>query len=374
MSVIKGIASPNKFLMQADALANLARHGQPYGDRAYLICDQFIMARVKQNALAGFVGEQSAVYGEFGGQCSDREIDSHVEAARDADYIVGIGGGKTLDTAKAVAHYLKRPVLIVPTLASTDAPCTAISVIYNDDGSFNRYLFLAKNPDLVLADTRILAEQPPRFFAAGVGDGLATYFEARACFAVQRDNLVLGHDGKMLKPTLMGFAVARTCYETIRKYAAQAMYAVNSKSITAALENTIEATIYMSAVGAESGGCAAAHAIHNGMTLVHDLHGAQHGEKVVFGLFTQLVLEAAPMAEIEEVVDIAVSVGLPLTLEDLGLKAFREHEWKKVAQAACDVNDTIHNMPFAVTPELVYDAIIATDAMLRDFKAKRARD
>ncbi|MCP6134717.1 iron-containing alcohol dehydrogenase, partial [Klebsiella pneumoniae] len=84
----------------------------------------------------------------------------------------------------------------------------------------------AKNPDLVLADTRILAEQPPRFFAAGVGDGLATYFEARACFAAQRDNLVLGHDGKMLKPTLMGFAVARTCYETIRKYAAQAMYAV----------------------------------------------------------------------------------------------------------------------------------------------------
>lgn len=373
MSVIKGIASPTKFLMQADALGDLAQHGKAYGARAYLICDQFIMTRVEQNALPGFIDEQSAAYGVFGGQCSDREIDSHVEAARDADYIVGIGGGKTLDTAKAVAHYLKRAVLIVPTLASTDAPCTAISVIYNDDGSFNRYLFLTKNPDLVLADTRILAEQPPRFFAAGVGDGLATYFEARACFAAQRDNLVLGNDGKMLKPTLMGFAIARTCYETIRKYAAQAMYAVNSKTITAALENTIEATIYMSAVGAESGGCAAAHAIHNGMTLVHDLHGAQHGEKVVFGLFTQLVLEAAPMAEIEEVVDIAISVGLPLTLEDLGLKTFREHEWRQVAHAACDVNDTVHNMPFAVTPELVYDAIIATDAMLRDFKTKKAQ-
>ncbi|MCF5225412.1 glycerol dehydrogenase [Pseudomonas syringae] len=371
MNIIKGIASPGKFLVQADALKDLATHGKPYGAAAYLICDQFIVERVRKKALPGFSNEQQGELVVFGGQCSDSEIEKHVQAARSFDYIVGIGGGKTLDTAKATAHLLGKPVLIVPTLASTDAPCTAISVIYNDDDTFNRYLFLAKNPDLVLADTRIMAEQPVRFFAAGVGDGLATYFEARACFAAQRDNLILGTDGKMLKPTLIGFAIAQTCYETIRKYAAQATYAVQKNVITAALENTIEATIYMSAVGAESGGCAAAHAIHNGMTLVHDLHGAQHGEKVVFGLFTQLVMEAAPVEEIEEIVAIAIAVGLPLTLEDLGLKSFVEQEWRKVAEAACDKNDTIHNMPFRVTPELVYDAIVATDALLRSLKKQK---
>lgn len=371
MNVVKGIASPAKFLMQADALRDLALHGKPYGARAYLICDQFIVSRVREQALPGYVDPQAAEWVVFGGQCSDNEINKHVRAARDHDYIVGIGGGKTLDTAKAAAHFLGKPVMILPTLASTDAPCTAISVIYNDDDTFNRYVFLSKNPDVVLADTRILAEQPPRFFAAGVGDGLATYFEARACFAAQRDNLILGNDGNMLKPTLIGFAIAQSCYETIKKYAAQAAYAVNNKVITSALENAIEATIFMSAVGAESGGCAAAHAIHNGMTIVHDLHEAQHGEKVVFGLLTQLVMEAAPMAEIEEVVDIAISVGLPLTLADLGLKTFKEAEWRAVAAAACDKNDTIHNMPFTVTPELVYDAIVATDALLRDFKRKK---
>jgi glycerol dehydrogenase len=368
MNIVKGIASPGKFLVQADALKDLATHGKAYGATAYLICDQFIVERVREKALPGFSNEQQGELVVFGGQCSDREIDKHVQAARSFDYIVGIGGGKTLDTAKATAHLLGKPVLIVPTLASTDAPCTAISVIYNDDDTFNRYLFLSKNPDLVLADTRIMAEQPVRFFAAGVGDGLATYFEARACFIAQRDNLILGTDGKMLKPTLIGFAIAQTCYETIRKYAAQATHAIQNKVITAALEHTIEATIYMSAVGAESGGCAAAHAIHNGMTLVHDLHGAQHGEKVVFGLFTQLVMEAAPVEEIEAVVAIAIAVGLPLTLEDLGLKSFVEQEWRKVAEAACDKNDTIHNMPFTVTPELVYDAIVATDALLRSLK------
>ena len=372
MTITKGIASPAKFLVQADALADLALHGKAFGANAYLICDQFIVGRVHEKAMPGFKTEQRAELAVFGGQCSDSEINRHVEAARGADYVVGIGGGKTLDTAKAAAHFLEKPILILPTLASTDAPCTAISVIYNDDDTFNRYLFLSKNPDVVLADTRILAEQPPRFFAAGVGDGLATYFEARACFAAQRDNLILGNDGKMLKPTLIGFAIAQTCYETIKKYSAQAAFAVQKNAITAALENTIEATIYMSAVGAESGGCAAAHAIHNGMTNVHDLHGAQHGEKVVFGLFTQLVMEAAPMAEIEEVVDIAMAVGLPLTLEDLGLKHFKEAEWRKVAELACDKNDTMHNMPFTVTPDLVYDAIVATDALLHGFKRQKA--
>jgi glycerol dehydrogenase len=370
VNITKAIASPSKFLVQTDLLKELGIHGQVFGKKAYLICDSFIVEQVKQKALCSFIDNTSAQIEVFGGQCSDTEIEKHKIKALDFDYIVGIGGGKTLDTAKATAHYLAKPVLILPTLASTDAPCTAISVIYNDDDTFNRYLFLSKNPDVVLADTQILAEEPVRFFAAGVGDGLATYFEARACYKAQKDNLILGQHGKMLKPSLIGFTIAKTCYETIKLHAAQAVYAVKNKVVTPALEHTIEATIYMSAVGAESGGCAAAHAIHNGMTAVDDLHGAQHGEKVIFGLFTQLVMEAVPKNELEEVIDIAIAVGLPLTLEDLGLKEFRENEWRKVAEIACNSDDTMHNMPFTVTPEMVYSAIVATNAMLNDYKKK----
>lgn len=370
MNITKAIASPSKFLVQTDLLKELGIHGQVFGKKAYLICDSFIVEQVKQKALCSFIDNTSAQIEVFGGQCSDTEIEKHKIKALDFDYIVGIGGGKTLDTAKATAHYLAKPVLILPTLASTDAPCTAISVIYNDDDTFNRYLFLSKNPDVVLADTQILAEEPVRFFAAGVGDGLATYFEARACYKAQKDNLILGQHGKMLKPSLIGFTIAKTCYKTIKLHAAQAVYAVKNKVVTPALEHTIEATIYMSAVGAESGGCAAAHAIHNGMTAVDDLHGAQHGEKVIFGLFTQLVMEAVPKNELEEVIDIAIAVGLPLTLEDLGLKEFRENEWRKVAEIACNSDDTMHNMPFTVTPEMVYSAIVATNAMLNDYKKK----
>ena len=365
MSVVKSITSPMKFLIQAGLLADLGKHIEQYGKKALIIADPFIHEKARKDSAGCFeeCGIQ-AVFSVFGGECSDDEINKNQALFMEnaCEYVVGIGGGKTLDTAKAVAYYQKVPVVIVPTLASTDAPCTALTVIYNADGSFNRYLFLPNNPNAVLADTKLLAAEPARFFAAGVGDGLATYFEARTCYASNGINLVL------MQPSLTGLGIAKMCYETIRDFAPQAMHAVAAKAVTPALEKTIEATIYMSGVGAESGGLAAAHAIHNGMTAVHDLHGAMHGEKVAFGLVAQLVMEGAPAEELDEVISIIKAVGLPLTLQDLGLKEFKEAEWRQVAELSCAEGETIHNEPFKVTPDMVYDAIVAADRLLQTYR------
>jgi glycerol dehydrogenase len=73
------------------------------------------------------------------------------------------------------------PVAIAPTIASTDAPCSALSVIYTDSGEFDRYLMLPHNPNMVIVDTKVVAGAPARLLAAGIGDALATWFEARAC-------------------------------------------------------------------------------------------------------------------------------------------------------------------------------------------------
>ena len=51
MRITKGIASPAKFLVQADALVDLALHGKAFGGNAYLICDQFIVGRVHEKAM-----------------------------------------------------------------------------------------------------------------------------------------------------------------------------------------------------------------------------------------------------------------------------------------------------------------------------------
>lgn len=88
--------------------------------------------------------------------------------------MVGIGGGKTLDTAKAIGYYQKLPVVVIPTIASTDAPTSALSVIYTEAGEFEEYLIYPKNPDMVVMDTAIIAKAPVRLLVSGMGDALST--------------------------------------------------------------------------------------------------------------------------------------------------------------------------------------------------------
>ncbi|MCE9790341.1 glycerol dehydrogenase [Shewanella indica] len=359
-AVPRTVTSPKKFIIGKGLLSKMHEYVHDFGDNAFIIADEFILSRLEDEALTGL--EQNGISNQlekFNYECSEVEIQRLVALAEQAhaNVIVGVGGGKTLDAAKAVAFHLKHPVVLYPTIASTDAPCTALSVIYTEAGEFERYLFLPQNPDAVIADTSIIAAAPARFFAAGIGDALATYFEARACYQADGVNLVLK------KPSRTGLGLAQLCYQLLSENVAAAMDAVNNKIVTPALEQTIEATIYLSGVGAEAGGLAAAHAVNNGMSAVADLHGAQHGEKVVFGLLTQLVLENAPQSEVDNVVRIIKTAGLPLTLADMGLKHFREEEWRKVAEIACAEGDTMGNMPMAVSADDVYQAMIAANAM-----------
>lgn len=276
-----------------------------------------------------------------------------------SEVIVGIGGGKIHDTAKAVAYYMKKPVIIVPTIASTDAPCSALSVIYTDDGVFEKYLFLPASPNMVLVDTDIVSKAPERLLVAGMGDALATYFEARACKQSDASNCVGG------KITRAAMALAELCYETLIDEGIDAKLAVRENICTKAVEHIIEANTYLSGIGFESGGLAGAHAIHNGLTAIPETHELYHGEKVAFGTLVQLVLEGADQDEIQEVLGFCQEAELPTTLADLGIKEVKEEQIMEVARLACSPDDTLGNMPFEVTPEDVYAAIIAADALGR---------
>lgn len=360
------VTSPKKFIIGSGLIANMADYVKAFGDNALLLSDEFILDQVANQATPALETAGITHHIEkFGYECTEKEISRVCDIAktRGANVVVGIGGGKTLDCAKAVAYYNNMAVILYPTIASTDAPCTALSVIYTETGEFERYLFLPQNPDAVIADTDILASAPTRFFAAGVGDALATYFEARACYAADGTNLVLK------KPSRTGLGLAQLCFQLLSENVEAAMDAVTHKICTPALEQTIEATIYLSGTGAESGGLAAAHAVNNGMSAVPALHHVQHGEKVTFGLLTQLVLENAPQEEIDEVVRIIQVVGLPLTLADMGLDTFVEEEWRKVASIACAEGDTMGNMPKPVTENDVYNAMVAANAMAERYKA-----
>ncbi|HIW94616.1 MAG TPA: glycerol dehydrogenase [Candidatus Flavonifractor merdipullorum] len=362
----KIIGSPSRYVQGAGELSHLREHVSLLGKNLFILTSPSGRGRVEGKIAKSLEGSDAkAVYEAFNGECCMTEI-NRIKAAFDAsgcDLIVGIGGGKIHDTAKAAAYYAKVPVVIVPTIASTDAPCSALSVIYTDDGVFEKYLFLPANPNMVLVDTEIVAAAPARLLVSGMGDALATYFEARACRDSNAGNCVGG------TITLAAMQLARLCYETLLSDGLKAKLAVERKACTKAVENIIEANTYLSGVGFESGGLAGAHAIHNGLTALPATHAFYHGEKVAFGTLVQLVLENAPMEELAEVLDFCAVVGLPTTLAELNIADATDEQLMEVAKLACADGDTLHNMPFPVTPESVYAAILAADQLGKQYKA-----
>ena len=138
--------------------------------------------------------------------------------------------------------------------------------------------------------------------------------------------------------------------------------------MTAALENIVETNILLSGLGFESSGLAAAHAIHDGLTILEGTHKYMHGEKVAFGTIAQLVLENAPAEELEEVLEFCMSIGLPVCLEDIGVTEISEEELRAVAEKACIPEESIYAMPFPVTVESVMAAIITADEAGKKFK------
>ncbi len=297
----------------------------------------------------------------FGGECSDEEVARLTELGRGSDTVVGIGGGKVIDAAKAVAHALHARCVIVPTIASTDAPTSKVAVIYSPEGVFQRCLFLPRNPDVVLVDTEIIAQAPPRLLVAGMGDALSTWFEADSCRRSRSRNQCGGH------ATLAARALARLCYDTIREHGVSALVACRAGVVTPALEHVVEANTLLSGLGFESAGLAAAHAIHNGLTRLPETHDYYHGEKVAIGVLASLFLTDRPQSLIDEVYDFCEDVGLPTTLGQIGVQTLTD----AVGEGACAEGETIHHEAGVVTPAQVKAALIAADAYgsLRLFEA-----
>ena len=364
------LISPGKYVQGTGELKQLGSYEEKYGKKALALITESGYKRIGSMIESGFQKSACELSFEyFKKECCMSEIQRILQIVQNqqCDLVIGIGGGKILDTAKAVAYYAKTPVLICPTIASTDAPCSALSVIYTEEGVFERYLFLPSNPNMVLMDTEIIAKSPVRLTVSGMGDALATYFEARACAA---SNAVSCAGGNV---TNAAMALAKLCFDTLMEEGLKAKIALEAGACTLAVEKIVEANTLLSGIGFESAGLAGAHAIHNGFTVLEECHAMYHGEKVAFGTITQLVLENSPIEELEQVIEFCISVGLPVTLKELGVTDITPERIKKVAETACSENDTLHNMPFFVTTERVYSAILAADAMGNYYKKKQGK-
>ncbi|MFM2481999.1 glycerol dehydrogenase [Celerinatantimonas sp. YJH-8] len=354
-------SSPGKYVQGFGIIHELGELLKPMGDHGLLIADEIVWGIVAENCdqalkKAGL----TYAYESFHGEASDLEIKRIVEAAvrEQTQFVVGIGGGKTLDTAKAVADDLRQPIAIVPTVASTDAPCSALSVIYTEQGVFDSYRFYNKNPDLVFVDTQICVQAPLRLFASGIADGLATYVEALAVARTQSDSMVGAN------PSIAGMAIAKACADTLLTYGLSAYHAVAKRIVTPAVEAVIEANTLLSGLGFENAGLAGAHAIHNGFTAIKgDIHKLTHGEKVAYGTLVQMVLENRPDAELRQYLQLYQSIGMPTTLKALHLENEPYENLVKIGELAGSPGDTLGNLNPKLSADEVAQAILAVDQL-----------
>ncbi|MBI9074366.1 MAG: glycerol dehydrogenase [Desulfatibacillum sp.] len=349
---------PGRYIQGRDALSTLGGECARLGSKAFLIASPSSQKHLLPSVLPDFSDKCRIVAEPFGRECSDEEIQRLFNACKQGgcDLVVGLGGGKTLDAAKAVAHLARVPAIMVPTIASTDAPCSSVCVVYTPKGVFSRVDCLPRNPDVVIVDTRVVAQAPARFLAAGMGDALATWFEAESC-RVKRAPNIAGAIGSMT-----AYSLARLCWDTIRDYGVAALTSCTARAVTPALERVVEANTLLSGVGFESAGLASCHSIHNGLTVLPEVKNYYHGEKVAFGVLVSLFLTDKHPTVMDEIYGFCESIGLPTTLTDLGIEGVTDQDLFQVAEKACASEESMYNEPFETSPEVIVDMIKAADA------------
>lgn len=349
---------PGKYIQGIGAINLLPSMIESIGNKGLILGSQSVIDAIIPKFAPEMI-DGSNIIDKFNGESCEEELNriAAIINKNKIDVIVGMGGGKVIDTAKIAADRANIPVIIVPTIASTDAPTSGCAVTYSQQGVFEKVHYQKMNPFAVIVDLKIIAEAPVRYLVAGMGDALATWFEAMSCQRTKSMNECGG------MTTLSGIAISKLCYETLLNYGSKAKIANEMKIVTPELEYIVEANILLSGIGFESSGLASAHAIHNGLTALEETYSYYHGEKVAFGLLSGLHLISASNEDINTVYNFCKEVGLPTTLEEIGLGRADRKRLMLAAEKSCDTGSSIFHEAGEITPEKVLNAMIMADAV-----------
>ncbi|NEQ27708.1 MAG: iron-containing alcohol dehydrogenase family protein [Microcoleus sp. SIO2G3] len=320
------------------------------GDRTLATLASQLQAVLEQQQL-------NYSFASYSPDCSEASLASlqKATASHQADLIIGVGGGKAMDTAKLLAHQSKLPVVTIPTSAATCAAWTGLSNIYSDQGAFLYDVGLDRCPDLLVLDYSLIQTAPQRTLIAGIGDALAKWYEASVSSGSSPFTLIIA-----------AVQQARVLRDILFQKSADALKEPGSE----VWREVVDATVLLAGVIGGLGGAqcrtVAAHAIHNGLTHLSAAHDVLHGEKVAFGILAQLRLEEmlqgnqlAASAR-QQLLKFYAEIGLPQSLEDLNLGNLTLTELRQAAEIACSPSSDIHRLPFKVVPEQLMASMVST--------------
>jgi glycerol dehydrogenase len=320
------------------------------GDRTLAVVEPYLQPVLTKQQL----NSESANYSPDCAESSLTQLKKVVEQHQ-ADLIIGVGGGKALDTAKLLAYQSHLPVVTIPTSAATCAAWTALSNIYSEAGAFQYDVALNRCPELLILDYSLIRTAPKRTLVAGIGDAIAKWYEASVSSGSSSATL-----------TIAAVQQARVLRDLLLQKSANALQNPDSDD----WREIVDATVLLAGVIGGLGGAncrtVAAHAVHNGLTHIPEAHNALHGEKVAYGILVQLRLEEMvqgnqlAVSARQQLLQFYTEIGLPKTLEELGLGEVSLAQLRHAASIACHPNSDIHKLPFTVTPEQLMAAMVST--------------
>jgi glycerol dehydrogenase len=354
---------PRQYIQREGLLTEAANYLKPYGRRPLILGDALVLAIVRplleeQLRQAGF----SPSFVLFGDECSLKEINRLLEIARSEklDFIVGTGGGKSLDTSRCVASRLNFPLITIPTSAATCSAASAAAVIY--ENGVRLETINGKGADLVLADSGIIAKAPSRLLASGMGDALAKWYEGKPIYE------------RMAEPdqaTAAAMTLSTQAREIVLKIGLEAKRDVDAKSNSPIVERIIETNLLSAGVIGGLGGAkfriAVAHALLYGLTVMPQAHHHLHGEMVSWGIIVQLCLEKNE-AELKILLPLFAQLGIPITLKDLGMTNLEDPLFWEGLKRTCAKGSSVHFMPFPVDEKKLVAAILEADERAKAYK------
>jgi glycerol dehydrogenase len=270
--------------------------------------------------------------------------------------VVGLGGGKVLDSAKALSQRLAVPVMTVPTIASNDSPTSSAIAMYDENHFLVQVDMMQANPVAVLVDTELIATAPVHFLRSGIGDAIAKVYEAEGC-ASGTGLTPLG-----TRPLIIARPIAQVCHDTLRADAVQALADCGTRSVSPAIERVVEAVVLMSGLAFENGGLSLAHSLTRGLMRVEGSRDLLHGYHVAWGALVQVEAEGRPRDEVVDLAKFLYSVGLPVSSADLRLVSPWKEQHAIIARHTMSAPH-LANLRVAVDENVIIGAIERVDGM-----------
>lgn len=293
----------------------------------------------------------------YGTECTMNVINGLYRAYSDADvdFVIGVGGGKAVDTAKYTARLLEVPFVSVPTLASNCAASSALSVVYNDNHVFEALVHHSRPAYHCFIDTDIILNSPCEFIRAGIGDTMAKYYEVE--FSSRNAKHTFSDD--------LGISISATCRRPLMDNAKKAVEDFKNGICSEELEKVILIIIINTGmvsmlINPDFNG-ALAHALFYGLTNIKGFEKKYlHGDVVGYAVIVQLLMDNQ-RDEAAYVRKMLTELGIETTLAQRGVEVSRKALDKIIKSALADPDMKLTAYP--VSEDMVFKAIEEAEQM-----------